>query len=68
MTNSSPRPAAAQRTASSRLGAALLASMLLAGAAITLGACNTTAGAGQDVAATGHAVTTAADKTKAALP
>jgi predicted small secreted protein len=64
MKHASTRPLARTH----RLGAALLASVLLAGSAIVLGACNTTAGAGQDVAATGNAVTTAADKTKAALP
>jgi entericidin B len=30
----------------------------------TLAACNTTAGAGQDISATGHAVTNAADNAK----
>ena len=40
---------------------------LLAGAAVSLGGCNTTAGAGQDVSAGGHAVTNAAEKTKNAL-
>ncbi len=45
----------------------LLALLLLAGAAMALSACNTTAGAGQDVTAAGHAVTNAADKTKNSL-
>ncbi len=36
--------------------------LLLLGAAPLLGACHTTAGAGEDISATGHAVTHAADK------
>ncbi len=52
-----------------RLGVArtVLALSLLAGAAVTLSACNTTAGVGQDVSATGHAVTNTADKAKEAM-
>ena len=46
---------------------ALLAALLLMGATIGLGACNTTAGLGQDVSATGHAVTTGAEKVKQGL-
>ncbi|HZB93908.1 MAG TPA: entericidin A/B family lipoprotein [Stellaceae bacterium] len=42
----------------------LLALVVLAGAAMTLGACNTTAGFGQDVQAAGHAITNSADKVK----
>jgi entericidin B len=38
--------------------------MLLAGAAVALSACNTTAGAGKDVSATGKAVTNTADDVK----
>ncbi len=45
----------------------LLASLLLAGATITLSACNTTAGAGEDLSATGHAVTHGAEKVKQGL-
>ncbi len=58
-----------KRFATLRLGAArmVLSLSLLAGAAITLSACNTTAGVGQDVSATGHAVTNTADKAKSAL-
>lgn len=40
---------------------------LLTGAAALLGACNTTAGVGQDVSATGHAVTNTADRVKQGL-
>jgi predicted small secreted protein len=58
-----------KRFATLRLGAArtVLALSLLAGAAMTLSACNTTAGLGQDVSAGGHAVTNTADKAKAAM-
>jgi predicted small secreted protein len=44
----------------------LLNLVLLSGAAV-LSACNTTAGAGKDVSAAGHAVTNSADKVKAGL-
>jgi entericidin B len=46
---------------------ALLAMLVLAGSVITLGGCNTTAGLGQDVSATGKAVTNSADKVKQGL-
>jgi predicted small secreted protein len=46
---------------------AILAVLLLVGASALLSACNTTAGVGQDVSATGHAVTTTADKAKQAM-
>jgi predicted small secreted protein len=49
------------------LARALAAIVLLSGAAVALSACNTTAGAGQDVSATGHAVTNTAEKVKQAL-
>lgn len=49
------------------LASALLAAFALAGAITTLGACNTTAGLGQDVSATGKAVTTGAEKVKQGL-
>ncbi len=39
-----------------------LALLVLIGAAPLLGACHTTAGAGQDLSATGHAVTHSAEK------
>jgi entericidin B len=42
----------------------VLAFLLLFCAVPLLGACNTTAGAGQDLSATGHAVTNAAEKAK----
>ncbi len=45
----------------------LLNLVLLSGAAALLSACNTTAGAGKDVSAAGHAVTNSADKVKAGL-
>ncbi len=56
-------------TPSLRRGAArtILALTLLAGASAMLTACNTTAGAGQDVSAAGHAVTSTADKAKNAM-
>ena len=41
--------------------------VLLAGAAPLLSACNTTAGAGQDVSAVGHAVTNSAEKVKSGM-
>jgi entericidin B len=41
-----------------------LALLLLIVALPLLGACNTTAGAGQDLSATGHAVTNSAEKLK----
>lgn len=39
-----------------------LALLALIGAAPLLGACHTTAGAGQDISATGHAITHSAEK------
>jgi predicted small secreted protein len=39
-----------------------LALLALIGLAPMLGACNTTAGAGEDISAGGHAITHAADK------
>jgi len=41
--------------------------MLLSGATALLSVCNTTAGAGQDVSAAGHAVTNSAEKVKSGL-
>jgi predicted small secreted protein len=49
------------------LAIVLLNLVLLSGAATLLSACNTTAGAGKDVSAAGHAVTNSADKVKAGL-
>jgi predicted small secreted protein len=40
---------------------------VLAGVAMGLNACNTTAGLGQDVSATGKAVTNSAEKVKSGL-
>jgi len=51
-----------------RLAAAMVTAFVLAGAASILSACNTTAGVGEDISATGHAITGGADKTKQALP
>ena len=39
-----------------------LALFILLGAAPLLGACHTTAGAGEDISATGHAIAHSADK------
>ncbi len=52
-----------------RRGAArtILALSLLVGASAMLSACNTAAGIGQDVSATGNAVTNTADKVKTGL-
>jgi entericidin B len=41
--------------------------VLLSGATVLLNACNTTAGAGQDVSAAGHAVTNSAEKVKSGM-
>ena len=50
-----------------RAGAALLAAITLSGSLIALSACNTTAGVGEDVSATGHAVSGTAERTKQGL-
>ncbi len=52
----------------SRFIAPALAILTLVGAAGLLSACNTTAGAGQDIASTGHAITSGADTVKAKIP
>jgi entericidin B len=44
-----------------------LTAILLVGTLTVLSACNTTAGAGQDLSATGHAVTNSAEKVKEGL-
>lgn len=49
------------------LGGSALMAVLLLGTAVLLSACNTTAGVGQDVSATGHAVTNSAEKVKQGL-
>ena len=51
----------------SRKIAPALAVLALLASASVLSACNTTAGAGQDVSAAGHAVTTGAEKVKSGL-
>jgi entericidin B len=45
----------------------MLSVFVLLGAVVTLSACNTTAGLGQDVSATGKAVTNSAEKVKQGL-
>ena len=45
----------------------LAAMLALIGATGVLGACSTTAGAGQDISATGHTITNTADKAKSGL-
>jgi predicted small secreted protein len=52
----------------SRFIAPALAIITLIASAGLLSACNTTAGAGQDVSATGHAITNTADKVKTQIP
>jgi predicted small secreted protein len=49
------------------LATVLLSLVLLSGATVLLNACNTTAGAGKDVSAVGHAVTNSADKVKSGM-
>lgn len=50
-----------------RLASGALALFVLAGVVITLSACNTTAGVGQDVSAAGRAVSNSAEKVKQGL-
>jgi entericidin B len=51
-----------------RRAATMLLTLLVLGAVgTTVSACNTTAGAGQDLSATGHAVTNSAQKVKSGL-
>lgn len=50
-----------------RSARALMLALALASLAPMLSACNTTAGAGQDLSATGRAVTNGADKVKSGL-
>ncbi len=51
-------------TLKARAAKALLMMVLLGSLGSTLAACNTTAGAGQDISNTGHALTKAADENK----
>jgi predicted small secreted protein len=44
------------------LAMVLVSLLVLAGAASLLSACNTTAGAGKDISATGHAITRGANE------
>lgn len=46
------------------IATSILSILLLAGTLTMLSACNTTAGVGEDVSATGHAVTNSAEKVK----
>jgi entericidin B len=46
---------------------ALLAILVLAGAAMMLGACNTTRGFGEDMSAAGNALSNSAEKSKNAM-
>lgn len=55
------------KTASTAPLRTLLTAGLLIGAVLSLAACNTTAGAGKDVSATGKAVTNSAEKVKSGL-
>jgi predicted small secreted protein len=48
----------------SRILTAVFTAALLLGSAALLSACNTVAGAGQDVSSAGHAVTNSADQAK----
>jgi predicted small secreted protein len=50
-----------------RIASITFAGVMLVGALTLLGACNTTAGVGQDVSAAGRAVTNSADKVKQGL-
>jgi len=49
------------------LASTVVTLLLLSGAAVSLSACNTTAGVGKDVSATGNAVTNSAEKVKSGL-
>jgi entericidin B len=53
-----------ETTMRKNLVAILLSIVLVSGAASLLSACNTTAGAGEDLSATGHAITNSAEKNK----
>ncbi len=52
------------RLISPRLVTVVATVATLLGASMALSACNTTAGAGQDLSGAGHAITNAADKDK----
>ncbi len=54
-------------TRTSRRSMALLAVLALSASTVLLSACNTVAGAGQDVSSTGHAVTRGAQDVKSGL-
>jgi predicted small secreted protein len=50
-----------------RAATIFLTLLVLGGVGMTVSACNTTAGAGQDLSATGHAVSNSAQKVKSGL-
>jgi len=52
----------------SSLASAFVGLFILLGAASFLSGCNTTAGAGKDISATGHAITREADENKPYTP
>jgi predicted small secreted protein len=56
--------AAKERTVRKRLAITSLTLLALVGAATLLGACNTTAGVGEDMAAAGQAIEKSADENK----
>jgi predicted small secreted protein len=56
--------AAKERTMRKRLAITSLTLLVLVGSAALLGACNTTAGVGEDMAAAGKAIEKSADKNK----
>jgi predicted small secreted protein len=56
------------RSVRAPITAIAITALMLAGAATLLSACNTVAGAGQDIGATGSALTGGAEKTKQAMP
>ena len=58
------RPQNMTEVAMRKLFAACFAFLLLMGTGALLSACNTTAGAGQDISATGHVITNGAEKLK----
>jgi predicted small secreted protein len=53
-----------ERTMRKRLAIGSLTLLVLVGSAALLGACNTTAGVGEDMAAAGKAIEESADKNK----
>lgn len=60
-------PSASSTAAAPRLGFGLASATLLMAVGLMLSACNTTAGAGRDVSATGSAITRGANDVKSGL-